>query len=95
VSGGVRVIAVATDEEEQAVRERILDGSLGREIAGQFVVKRGTRTIGGGNIANAVIAIPPADGIGWETYGQGGGGGGTSSVPNSVTVKPGDQISPG
>jgi len=57
VSGGVRVIAVATDEEEQAVRERILDGSLGREIAGQFVVKRGTRTIGGGNIANAVIAI--------------------------------------
>lgn len=91
MSGVMVTIAVATDEEEQVVRERILDGSLGREIDGEFVVKRGDRTIGGGNMHNAVMAIPPEAGIGWETFGQGGGSGGISTSPSTVTVKPGDQ----
>src|ERR1035441_10022492 len=80
---------VETEEEEHAVRVRLLDGSLGREINGQFVVKRGSRTIGGGNSAMATMALPPGAGIGWQTYGGGGGGGGCEASAGPV-VEPGD-----
>jgi hypothetical protein len=85
----VHAVYVETDEEEQAVRVRLLDGSLGREISGQFVVKRGSRTIGGGNSAMATMALPPGAGIGWQTYGGGGGGGGCEASAGPV-VEPGD-----